>query len=75
MHNERMFYLLSVEKLTPDHIKPTHRTDLLDSKLCNSKFSPVVKVLGSRQSPQYNQDLNFQFNYKSKLDRPIPDKK
>ena len=75
MHNERLFYLLSVKKLAPDHIKPTHRADLLDSTLCYSKFSPAVMVLGSRQSPLHNQDLNFQFNYKSKLGRPVPDKK
>ena len=64
-----------IKKFTPDHIKPTHRTDLLYSKLCYSKFSLAVMVLGSRQSPLYNQGLNFQFHYKSKLGGPIPDKK
>ena len=55
------FYLVSVKKPALDHIKPTHRADLLDSKLCYSKFSPAVMVLSSRRSPLYNQDLNFQF--------------
>ena len=32
-------------------------------------------VLGSGQSPLYNQDLNFQFSSKRKLGRPNPDKK
>ena len=34
-----------------------------------------MMVLVSRQSPLYNQDLNFQFGFKSNLGRPIPDKK
>ena len=71
MHNERLFYLLSVEKLAPGHIKSIQRADASDSKLCYSKFSPAVVVLGSRKSPLYHQDLNFQFNFKSKLGKPI----
>ena len=60
MHNERLFCLLSIKKLAPE---------VLDLKLCYSKFSPVVMVLGSRQSQLCKEDLNFQ------LGRPIPDKK
>ena len=75
MDNERLFYLLTVTKLTPDHIKPTHRADALDPKLCYSEFSPALMVLGSRQFPVHNQDLNFPLNFESNLGRPIPDKR
>ena len=51
-------HLLSEKKLEPDHIKPNYRADALDSKLCYSKFSPAVMILGSRQSPTSDQDLN-----------------
>ena len=71
MHNERLFYLLCVEKLAPDHIKTTHRANASDSQLCYSKFSPAVVVLGSRQFPVYN----FQLNFTSKLGKPIHEKK
>ena len=70
-----MFYLLCVKKLAPHHIKSTHGADALDSKLCYSNFLPAVMVLGSRQSSLYNQDLNFQFNFESKLGEPISEKK
>ena len=44
--------------------------------LCYSKFSPAVLVLGSRQSPLYNQDLNiFSSTLKSKLGKVIPEKR
>ena len=69
-----MLYLLCVERLAPGHIKSTHQVHAADSKLCYSKFSHVVVVLGSRQSPLYNRDLNYQFNFKSKFGKPINDK-
>ena len=75
MHNESLFCLHTVKKLPPDHIEPPHRADALDSKLCYSKFLPPLMVLGSRQSPLYNQDLNFQINFKNKVGVLIPDKK
>ena len=74
MHN-RLFYLHCVEKLAPDHIKSPHRADPSGSRSCYSKFSPVVVILGFRQSSLYNQDLNFQFNFKSKFGKPIPVKR
>ena len=73
MHNKRLFYLISVKKLAPDHIKPTPQANALDCKLFYSEFSHGVMVLRSRQSPLYNQDLNFRLNFKSKLGRPVPD--
>ena len=75
MHNERLFYLLCAEKLAPDHIMSSHRADASGSKLCYSKLSPLVVILGSRQFSIYNQDLNFQFNFKSKFGKPIPEKR
>ena len=38
------------------------------------KLSPVVVILGSRQSLLYDQDLNFQFNFESKFGKPILEK-
>ena len=75
MHNQRLFYFLSIKKLAPDHIMPTHRADALVSKLCYAKFSPSVMVLVSSQSALYNEDLNFQFNFKNNLGRSVPDKR
>ena len=74
MHNKRLFCLLCVEKLAPDHIKSSHQAVASGSKFCYSKLSPVVVILGSRQSSLYNQDLNFQFNFKSKFGKPTPEK-
>ena len=64
MHNGKVFYLLCVEKLSPDYIKSSHRADASGSKLYYSKLSPVVVILGSWKSSLCNQDLNFQFNLK-----------
>ena len=65
MHNVRLFYLICVGKLAPDHFKSLHRADALDSKLYYSKFLPVVVVLSSRQSPLHNQDLNVSLTLKA----------
>ena len=59
MYNERLFYLLSVEKIASDDIKPTCRANALDSKLSYSKCSPPVMVLASRQSLLDNPEFEF----------------
>ena len=53
----------------------SHQAVASGSKVCYSKLSPVLVILGSRQSSLYNQDLNFQFNFKSKFGKPIPEKR
>ena len=75
MHNGKLFYLLCVEMLAPDYTKSSHWADASGSKFYYSKLSPVVVILASRKSSLYNQDLNFQFNVKSKFGKPIPEKR
>ena len=78
MHNESLFYLLSVKKLALDHVKRTHRANAMDSNCAVHNFHmhyQVVMVLVSRQSPTYDQNLNFQFNFKNKSGRTVPDQR
>ena len=75
VYNKRLFYLLCVEKLAPDHIKDSPPSQYIGLSIVLFKFSPAVVVLGLRQSPVYNQNLNCQLTFKSKLGKPIHVKK
>ena len=74
MYNEKLLYLLCVEKLAPGHIKDNPPSQCIGLSIMLFKFSPAV-VVGLRQSLVYNQNLDFQLNFKSKLGKPIHLKK
>ena len=75
MYDERLFYFLYVEKLATGHIKDNPPSQYIGLSIVLFKFSPAVVVLGLRQSPVYNQNLDCQLNFKSKLGKPIHVKK
>ena len=76
MHNERLCCLFCVGKLAPDHIKSTQGSmDRTLNCAIQSFHLQSVVVLGSSQSPLYDQNSNFQCNFKSKLGKPIPEER
>ena len=75
MHNEKLFYLLCVEKLAPDHMKDNPPSQSIGLSIVLFRIFTCSGSLGSRQSPVYNQDLDFQLNFKSKLGKPIHEKR
>ena len=75
MHNERLFYLLCVAKLAPDHMKDNPPSQCVGLSIVIFKVFTCSGGLGFQAISVYNQDLDFQLNFKSKLGKPIHEKK